>query len=205
MGCIHEWPIAELKKEHNLEVAVESGTEKGSGTIHLASHNFKKVYTIELLEHVFNSNDFSHTPSIHALLGSSIDVLPNILKENHDVPTLFWLDGHLPSFYGHPRDEKTERPLKKELELIVKNKNASKDVIIIDDLRIYEDGSYANGNCARWAMPPEEEHGITFMYESFKETHLIVKDNRAEGYLIMEPLTPYSKRKNLLSCQELIK
>ncbi len=190
MGAVYEWPIGELKKEYNLEIAIETGTHLGDGATYLAAQNFKKVYTIELLEHMFDSNDFSNIPSIHAFLGSSVDVLPNILKENYDTPTLFWLDAHLPSHYGHPRDDETELPLKRELELIVENKNISRDVFIIDDVRIYEDGPYTSGDCPPDYKASDNERGIGFMCNPFRKTHLITKDNRSEGFLILEPLIP---------------
>lgn len=218
MGYISQWPVEELKKEYGLEIAIETGTCTGHGAVTLASHNFKKVYTIEVLERHFKLLDFSHTPSIHALLGSSIDVLPGILKGNRNIPTFFWLDAHLPSHYGHrdntrkdfklvaSRDKEIEFPLKRELELIVENKDVSRDVFVIDDIRIYEDGPFTSGLARGIARSPER--GISFICDLFKKTHLITRDYRNEGFLILEPFIPQgaaqARSANLADWQELV-
>jgi len=207
MGYISQWPVKELKKEYGLEIAIETGTYIGHGAALLASHGFKKVYTIELLEHHFKLLDFSYIPSVHALLGSSTDVLPGILKGNRNIPTFFWLDAHLPSHYGDRiRSKEIEFPLKRELELIVENKDVSRDVFVIDDIRIYEDGPFTSGPARGIARSPER--GISFICDLFKKTHLITKDYRGEGFLILEPLIPQgtaqARSANLTDWQELV-
>jgi hypothetical protein len=205
MGRISDWPISDLKEKYNLKIAIETGTYKGGGARHL-SKIFDKVYTIELMEATFNCVNFSREPKILDFLGKSTDVLPEILKDNLDVSTLFWLDAHLPSFYGHTQDAGTELPLEEELSLIIKHKDVSNDVFIIDDLRIYEDGPYAHGNWSSTLLPDgffaifdkggmraisktdPVGGGIDFIYDLFQKTHSIEKDYRSEGYLALKPL-----------------
>ena len=62
----------------------------------------------------------------------------------------------------------------------------SKDIIVIDDIRIYKDGPFENGNFENKAL-----HGgdsLDFVYELLDETHIIVESYLQEGYLICFPI-----------------
>jgi hypothetical protein len=151
---------------------------------------FEEIYTVELVESSFNKYDFSSVPSVRSHLGHSADVLPKILEDNKDVPTFFWLDAHLPTHH-HDGDEnkkdEIELPLESELTMIVEHKNVSGDVLIIDDLRIYEEGAFEEGN---WADRHQFSNsgGSDFVYRLFEDTHNITKSFSDTGYLILTPL-----------------
>src|SRR4030067_1054785 len=156
------------------------------------------LHSIEIDEELFikASNRFKDFAKIKLHLGDSISVL------SHLVPTLarsfFWLDAHFPSAdchkkkYNEEQDEKLRIPLKYELEII--RNHVFNDVIIIDDLWLYEDGPFEWG--------PFDEHskqcglGVTrkelmgeissvFVYDLFSSTHIIEKIYKHQGYLIL--------------------
>ena len=83
---------------------------------------------------------------------------------------------------------KEEIPLEHELETICKHRGKnSQDVLLIDDLRLYEDGPFGSGS---W--PGRHEFGtkgIGFIHQLFDETHFITRDFRDEGYLMIAPKT----------------
>ena len=101
---------------------------------------------------------------------------------NFRDPILFFLDAHFPGAdfglagYEDETNEDIRIPLQKEMETIVSLRGADikKDVFIIDDLRIYEDGPYEAGP---WELKEKlGGHGIEFVYDLFAATHYIEKD-----------------------------
>ena len=126
------------------------------------------------------------------VLGDTSKDLPLILTHiPQDTPTLFWLDAHFPGAHGgflplaHTKEEKTRIPLQTELETIKQHKEVNNDYFIIDDLRIYEDGPYEQGNWEDRSLLGGQ--GIEFLQEFFSDTHTINKDFRDQGYLLGIP------------------
>jgi hypothetical protein len=108
--------------------------------------------------------------------------------------TLFFLDAHFPDSYSDKYNREFIRddpnyikiPLEGELRIICKNRNVSKDIIVIDDIRIYKDGPFQNGNFENKSL-----HGgnnLDFVYELLDETHYIIESYMCEGYLICFPI-----------------
>ncbi len=193
------WDTKELKKEHNLKIAIETGTAYCEGTKYL-SEIFEKVFTIEMDVDFFNTNSehLSQFSNVQAYLGKTVDRLPEILEDNKNEPAFFWLDAHLPRkgqhtyaagcFIEQNYSDEVNFPLEQELRVIVKNKDVSNDVFLIDDLRIYEDGPYEVGNWEDRYQYINILMGYKFVYDLFKETHSIEKSFKDEGYLLIKPL-----------------
>ena len=121
-----------LKEKMNLDVFVEGGTYKGY-TAEKMSENFKKVFTIEKSEVMFDvaRSNLKTIKNIIMLKGDTRDHLHTILEKNNNI--LFWLDAHWSG--GMTYGEEDECPLLEELEIIFKyNKNY---VILIDDARLF--------------------------------------------------------------------
>ena len=104
------------------------------------------IHTIEVIPEIYDKNkiNFSYLKDVNWHLGTSFDILPEILPDlegNYIVldGCSFRADFGLSS-YGDEKDDDKRLPLKKELETIVAGRDVSNDVIVIDDLRIYEDG-----------------------------------------------------------------
>ena len=152
------------------------------------------VHTIEVIPEIYDKNkiNFSYLKDVNWHLGTSFDILPEILPDLKGT-TLFWMYAHFPgadfglSSYGDEKDDDKRLPLKKELETIVENRDVTNDVFVIDDLRIYEDGPFGDGN---WE--DREKYGgdgIEFIEELFDETHYVVKSYNAQGSILLFPVS----------------
>jgi len=114
-----------LKKEFNIEIAVETGTNKGHTTRWLAE-NFDSVYTIEKTTKSLNEAKIycKEFNNINYFDGTSEHLLEGIVSELKDKRVIFFLDAH-----GEPFC-----PTNKELTHI-KNMNV-KPIICIHDFHV---------------------------------------------------------------------
>jgi hypothetical protein len=194
MGSLHTFILEDI----NCGVFFETGTGTGASLEYAAGHKqFRRLYSVEI--HAATAakaaDYFKHDPRISVLnLDSEAalrQVLPTIAAEER---IFFFLDAHFPGeaapdFAGYRADQPLalKLPLERELELIRQWRGASRDVIIIDDLRLYENGPFESGN-----VPPESENltpaqkNIDFAARLFPERELH-RDYRNEGYLIIAP------------------
>ena len=180
---------------YNIKNFVETGTGKAEvvQTV-VEADDTLNIHTIEVIPEIFNKNkiNFSYLKDVNWHLGTSFDILPEILPDLKGT-TLFWMDAHFPgadfglSSYGDEKDDDKRLPLKKELETIVSNRDVTNDVFVIDDQRIYEDGPFGDGN---WE--DREKYGgdgIEFIEELFDETHYVVKSYNAQGSILLFPVS----------------
>jgi len=180
---------------YNIENFVETGT--GIGEVVRSIYQINKdinIHSIEIVKEIYqrNKDELSSLKNVNLHLGRSSDVLPEIvpsLKGN----TLFWLDAHFPGAdfglakYGDEKDDDKRLPLKSELEIIVRSKDVTNDVFVVDDLRIYEDGPFEHGNWSERSKYGGD--GISFVEELFEETHYVVRSYNQQGYIMMFPLS----------------
>ena len=180
---------------YDIKNFVETGTGQAEvvQTVVEADENLN-IHTIEVIPEIYDKNkiNFSYLKDVNWHLGTSFDILPEILPDLKGT-TLFWMDAHFPgadfglSSYGDEKDDDKRLPLKKELETIVENRDVTNDVFVIDDLRIYEDGPFGDGN---WE--DREKYGgdgIEFIEELFDETHYVVKPYNAQGSILLFPVS----------------
>lgn len=118
--------FAKLKRDHKINVAIETGTFIGSTTAAL-SLLFNQVHTIELEKDTFeraltNLKNFSN---VHCHLGSSEQVLDQLLPTLDNQRVLFYLDAHWREYW----------PLLAELEEIAET-HKDHCIIIIDDFKV---------------------------------------------------------------------
>lgn len=73
------------------------------------------------------------------------------------------------------------------MEIIRKYRPHCRDVIIIDDLRIYEDGPFRHGNLhPEIPRLPEVLRDVDFVWRIFPD-RVIKRNYRDEGYLLIYP------------------
>lgn len=179
---------------YNIKNFVETGTGKAEvvQTV-VEADDTLNIHTIEVIPEIFNKNkiNFSYLKDVNWHLGTSFDILPQILPNLKGV-ALFWMDAHFPgadfglSSYGDEKDDDKRLPLKKELETIIENRDTTNDVFVIDDLRIYEDGPFESGNWDERSKYGGD--GIEFIEKLFDETHYIVRSYNAQGSIILFPV-----------------
>ena len=196
MGQLNEAiQIKNVLDFYDIKNFVETGTGQAEvvQTVVEADETLN-IHTIEVIPEIYDKNkiNFSYLKDVNWHLGTSFDILPEILPDLKGS-TLFWMDAHFPgadfglSSYGDEKDDDKRLPLKKELETIVANRDVTNDVFVIDDLRIYEDGPFGDGN---WE--DREKYGgdgIEFIEELFDETHYVVKSYNAQGSVLLFPVS----------------
>ena len=152
------------------------------------------IHTIEVVEEIFDQNKikYSYLKNVNWHLGESAQVLSEVVP-TLEGNTLFWMDAHFPgadvglSSYGDEEDIDKRLPLKKELETIVAKRDISNDVIVIDDLRIYEDGPFETGNWDERSKYGGE--GIEFIEKLFEDTHYVGRSYNKQGFVILFPVS----------------
>lgn len=180
MGVLQTFDLKDYIEKYNLGMYYESGISGGSGFRYAMQFNFKKLFGSEIVEGRIDHliEEFKQNENIELYCGKSVDHLKKVLNENPNENFLFWLDGHYPGekFDGASIEELL--PLKKELEIIFNH--AGNHVILIDDLRIYEDAAYEAGQLPDWALG--DKTGIQ-VSEKYNQEKLL----KNEGYLILTP------------------
>ncbi len=129
---------------------IETGTGPGEGIRAALSMNVPAIHSIELNVSLFRSSceQFAHEPRVQLHLGSSPDVLREIVTPL--AGTVFWLDAHWSGgLWSDTIDERFGQcPLLAELEAIRSVCWPEPPLIIVDDAglfnpeRVYTNGSY---------------------------------------------------------------
>lgn len=205
MGALREHDLSPLIEKFNLEYYFETGTGKGECLSHALQYSFKEYYTVdideELVEEVYTKVN-GCGKDINLLVGKSTDILDEYVPQLPEgSPTLFFLDAHFPGadFHKCTYEEsirthmKDAFPLEKEVDIIMSKRDTSKDVFIIDDFILYEEGDYdcIKHNCVwKYEWLQEEldlKTNSKFLYDAFEKTHNLEKDLRSQGYMIITP------------------
>ena len=179
---------------YGIKNFVETGT--GLAEVVRAVHDVDSsltIHTIEVVPEIYEQNNirFSYLKKVNWHLGESAQILSEVVP-TLEGNTLFWMDAHVPgadvglSSYGDEKDIDKRLPLRKELETILENRDVSNDVIVIDDLRIYEDGPFETGNWDERSKYGGD--GIEFIEKLFEDTHYVGRSYNAQGFVILFPV-----------------
>jgi hypothetical protein len=200
-NAIHLRPTFE---DFNIQHYVETGTggildSYGQNSLLQVSQLQKPnltMHSIEILDRIYDEavDYFKDNSKVCMHLGNSHDELPKVLDELDENPALFFLDAHFPDSYRDEYHREVIRddpdyikiPLEGELRILCQKRDISNDIIVIDDIRIYKDGPFENGN-----FENKELHGgqnLDFVEELLDETHILVESYLGEGYLICFPI-----------------
>lgn len=203
MGHINFFDLNSLIKIYKAEVFIETGTYIGDSLAHAALYPFKKLYSIEIDPDLVQRarEKFKNDPRIEIVQGSSSEVLEGILNNNQEN-TIVWLDAHFPTTpadrhnYGIEKEKDIRVPLEKEISVLQKRIGKFNDVILVDDLRCYEDNipgvvSFNDHmkSLGQSHITREDLVGVDskFIYDAFSDTHDIVRHSFHEGYLSVTP------------------
>lgn len=144
--------LSDLKMNSNAKVFIETGCFRGKSLEFALQTGFDFCYSCDIDEDMIDhckKNLSYNNFEIH--LADSVSFLENILpKLNECESIIFFLDAHLP---GHDKMAEYKNiivtdqtfPLEKELDIIYKHRQNKTDIVICDDLRIYEDGPFTGG------------------------------------------------------------
>ncbi len=163
---------------------------------------FEKIISVEIVPGIAIQavERFAEENRVGIFEGCSQDILKKELQGIRQN-CLFWLDAHFPGAdegieeYNADMDEELRLPLENEMKVISDLRGERQDVIIIDDLRIYENGPYEKGNAPLDTLP-KSSRNLDFIEKDFTGTHHIYRSYLDEGYLILLPKsgTPSNKR-----------
>ena len=205
MGLLKQHKLTDYIDRYNLKYYFETGTGKAECLEYALRYPFEEYWTVDIDEDLIEEsfNKFKNmSKNINLLIGKSTEILdeyvPQIPKES---PTLFYLDAHFPgadfqkcTYEESIREHKKDAfPLEEEVDVILEKRDISKDVFIIDDLVLYEEGDFEClkvGCVWEYGWLQEEldlKTDSKFLCEKFEKTHDFKKDLRAQGYLIITP------------------
>jgi len=186
-------------REYRTSDFFETGTFRGDGVEYALKFPFRHIASVEIVPEIADEAKmkFASNSNVKIMTADSVTALQTelpVVKTN----CVFWLDAHFPGAdagitgYDSENVEEVRLPLAKELETISVLRQKFRDVIIVDDLRIYEDGPYKNGNVPEDALP-KISRNISFIYEYFDRTHIVLKCYLDEGYVLLLPKRTYKK------------
>ena len=205
MGLLKQHKLTDYINKYNLKYYFETGTGKAECLEYALRYPFEEYWTVDIDEDLIEESfkKFQNmSKNINLLIGKSTEILdeyvPQIPKES---PTLFYLDAHFPgadfqkcTYEESIREHKKDAfPLEEEVDVILEKRDISKDVFIIDDLVLYEEGDFEClkvGCVWEYGWLQEEldlKTDSKFLYEKFEKTHDFKKDLRSQGYLIITP------------------
>tara|TARA_R100001163_G_C5066744_1_gene205381 strand:- start:2819 stop:3439 length:621 start_codon:yes stop_codon:yes gene_type:complete len=204
MGDIKIYDLKTAIKKCNIEYFVETGTLRGDAVDYMLQFNsLKKLISFEIVEQLAReaTDRFKGDERVEIVFGDSSKEIENKLKEIKGN-AIFWLDAHFPGAdvgindYTNKMDKDTNLPLEKEIAAISERKLEYNDIIIVDDLWIYDaDKEYEWGtfdshmkrhghNVTRDQVNTKDS---TFIREAFKETHTIKEVSKFQGSLVIIP------------------
>lgn len=198
MGEINIFDLTPYVEKHGCKTYFETGTGKGVCLSHALHFDFDKFYSVDLDEDLIKEakDRFIGYP-LTLINDYSSKALEQYVPTLDAEPVFFFLDAHFPGADFHKmsyeesiRTYKEEAfPLHLELQSIKKARNTDKDVFLIDDFKLYEEGDYEFGGWAYSGL--QEELGLVtksqFIYDLFKDTHTFEKSLRHQGFLFIIP------------------
>jgi hypothetical protein len=198
MGELFFFRLAEMIKAFGADTFFETGTGFGLGVQVARTVPFNLIFSVEIVASEVERirPAFSSDSRVQLLIGRSIDLMPQILPR---IPgnMIFWLDAHFPGAHHHIQkydsetDIDTRLPLEKELSLIRQLRPGKRDVILIDDLRIYEQDKFEWGNLSDIGQQDLGKYDCNFLYSTFQDTHDAHRFLNHSGYLALIPKSQF--------------
>ena len=193
MGRLDVNNLKILKEVYNAPIFFETGTAYGEGVKHALTFDFKRIISIEIMEPQFKilQEMFKNVSNLELICDSSTNAIKRLLPTISEN-IIFWLDAHYPNAdliqnnigakiqAYMDGDDNIRLPLDIELNLIKELRPNNKDVILIDDLNIYNNNISPE---AYW-LKPKKDFKQLFYVEIFKDTHHFVPLSNVQGMLL---------------------
>jgi hypothetical protein len=194
MGHLLTFPLGNMMQEFQVGTFFETGTGFGFGLYYASMFPFRQLFSVDIIEADVARlmPAFNHDTRIRLVAGKSVDVLRQTIPFVQGN-ILFWLDAHYPGAdysgraYDAEKDIDVRLPLEQELSLIKSLRPGKRDVILIDDLRIYETDKFEWGNMKDAGKDNVRKTDSNFLYEMFQDTHNHKRFLNHSGYLALLP------------------
>lgn len=194
MGSLARFKLGDIIAGTGVRAFVETGCARGDGlAVAAARPEFESLWScdIEPLMAIAAIARFAGDPRVVVARMDSARFLRAVVPSDLP-PALFWLDAHYPGAEADLRDytdpripEAVRLPLAEELE-ILRARRRGQDVIIVDDLRIYETGDWEAGPLPEGYGTPRPG-GADWIRALFAPTHHLATLTQETGYLLMKP------------------
>ncbi len=194
MGTLKSFQLGYFIEHFGAKVLVETGTGTGHSLRYARTFPFEAIYSIEIVPEQVEKlrPQFADDPRIHLIAGQSTAALQELIPQIKSN-AIFWLDAHFPGAdlglnrYEEAGEVSVSLPLQSELEMIRDMRTGHRDVILIDDLRIYERDNFERGNAADKVPGYEWPTDSRFLYTTFEKTHKCHRFLEHEGYIALLP------------------
>jgi len=194
MGSLMRFKLDEFVERFKLQAFVETGTGRGDSLAYAATRTeFAAILSCEI-EPLLAAGAvirFSEDPRISVMRSESGSFM-RLVAASDLPPAFIFLDAHYPGAgfglrdYDHPLPESERLPLARELEHLA-TLRPGRDVILIDDLRIYETGNWEDGPLPEGTPGTPTPGGADWIRELFAATHDAKTIERDQGYLLLLP------------------
>ena len=194
MGSLMRFKLNEFVERFQLKTFVETGTARGDSLAYAASFKaFEQLLSCEIMPLLAAGAccRFNEDPRV-AILRMESGLFMRLVAASGLPPALFWLDAHYPGAgfglgeYDAPGPEHERLPLGRELEQIRAHRDG-RDLILIDDLRIYETGAWEDGPLPEDTPGTPTPGGADWIRQMFAATHDAKVITRDQGYLLLVP------------------
>jgi hypothetical protein len=205
MGSVSVFNLQEFISEHGCEIYLETGTGLCDCFTHASKYPFTELYSIDIDgELIDRARTLFNQPNMHFIHNYSHIALDDLLSTiPKDKSVLFFLDAHFPGadFHKISYEESITQfkedafPLIKEINIIKKHRDISKDVFIMDDWFLYQpELDYVASNTKNWpytelqkSLGVVKDGDADYITNNFIETHNKTISNLDQGYLILTP------------------
>ncbi len=196
MGVLFNFSLSSIVA-NGYDTLVETGTGTGTGIDYGLTQGFKRVFSTEIVTSQAEklARQYAARPEVQISNLYSPDFLDHLFRHDiikKDDRCVFWLDAHYPggdlghNAYGAEQDHDKRLPLEKELETLRAYKRTH-DLIICDDLRIYERGPFDDGNLEDIGHADIADYDKPDFFARWTDTHLIERLYKHTGYIILRP------------------
>lgn len=197
MGTLNHFSLDSYLKR-GYRTLIETGTGTGNGVNHALEIGFDWIRSVEIVsDHAATLvRHYIGHPQVVILSMESPAFLEHLFTEGivgKDDRCVYWLDAHYPGAdlsrcdYDDEKDLSKRLPLEAELDVLFRHGRFN-DIILIDDLRIYERGPFAGKNLDDIGLSHIARYEAPDFLGRWSATHRVEKDYSDQGYVKMIPL-----------------
>ena len=196
MGTLSRVGLADLVRTYGLDTLVETGTGHGHSVIAaLQVPELLDIRSIELDRETWHRNVvvFATEKRVRLYHGDSPRLLPTLCRELYAQRVLWWLDAHFP---GSGRLDPVPMlpdhgsvPLVHEVAALLEHRREwlEHDVIVVDDLCLFEPGAYEHDAAHLRAGLAWKDAPTHWLDQELARSHVIERLTIDGGYLIARP------------------
>lgn len=194
MGLLADFDLSRYISQYGCRYLIETGAGTGTGINYARRFPFSSIWSCDIdadqANHL-NTTIGKQDPRVKVFGMNSEEFLHMILPQvRHNA--IFFLDAHFPgadlgkAAFDAEKDIDLRLPLETELDILWEQREAFQDVVIIDDLRIYQRCPMQGGDLALEGLGHLMGPGTEWL-DRWSDTHNVEKLYSNTGYVLMTP------------------